>query len=336
MTPSTTSPTATGRYTSAGKKARAALVAQVDATFAAQNALRDYAATLATVDFGAANLEGGIAGMTAFSDQFFGLARIASDTEAAYDDLAASVKENGKTFDLTTEAGRANQTALEGVAATLDTQFAAAYDDADGDMGTFKRNAEVISLTTLARLAEELGLNAEETQELGTQLGLMPEDIETRYTLAGIEEAKLKLDLLSGSIDDLPKDVQAKVTQQIIAGDYVGALATVNNYYANNPARLPVQPYLTGINPKYNPSLGVIGGGPRMVTPAAGPTATTTATAAVAGPAPMAATPIYVNVPRLPVPTITVNTGVLGNRFDVDRTLAKALRRYQRLNGVRS
>ena len=40
--------------------------------------------------------------------------------------------------------------------------------------------------------------------------------------------------------------------------------------------------------------------------------------------------------PRRTDPTITINAGVIGNRFDVDRTVTRALRRHQRFNGQRA
>ena len=72
------------------------------------------------------------------------------------------------------------------------------------------------------------------------QLGLVPENMETIYNLAGTEEAKIKLDLLQTYIAGLPEDVQTTVTQQILLGDYVGAVATVQQHAANNPATMHI------------------------------------------------------------------------------------------------
>ena len=73
---------------------------------------------------------------------------------------------------------------------------------------------------------------------------------------------------------------------------------------------------------------------PRSVTPAAAGMSTY---AAAPGAVPTGLPPIVVNVP-VPVavaPSITINAGVVGNRFDVQRTVSKALRRHRRLNGER-
>lgn len=45
-------------------------------------------------------------------------------------------------------------------------------------------------------------------------------------------------------------------------------------------------------------------------------------------------TGVTINVPRQ-TPNITLNAAVIGNRFDVQRTIANELRRYERLNGRR-
>lgn len=208
---------------------------------AAAKAAKRYADTVGATDFGAADLEGAVTGMSAFRDQFFSLADIAAQNEAAFDSLGKSLKDNGDSFDLNTDKGRNNQKAIEDLSAAMDTQLAAAFADSDGRFETFRSKATTIADTLRDRLIKEMGLSGAQADDMIRRLGLMPADIETRYKLSGTEEAKLKLDLLSGSIDDLPKDVQAKVTQQIIAGDYVGALNTIQNYYDRHPVTVPVE-----------------------------------------------------------------------------------------------
>ena len=74
---------------------------------------------------------------------------------------------------------------------------------------------------------------------------------------------------------------------------------------------------------------------PRSVEPA--PAGMSTYTAAVPAAAMSPVTyPITVRVPAPVVaPSITIQAGVIGNRFDVDRTVTRALRRHRRLNGER-
>ena len=172
------------------------------------------------------------------------LAEIARNSAEAEQALADSVKENGKSFDFGTEAGLKNLDAIEGVAEAVGVKLASAYDDADGNQRKFRESATEIADETLARLREEMGLSEEQTGQLAEALGLMPEDIETRYEMSGTEEAITKIGLLETSIEGLPDNVQTKVTQQIIAGDYQGALDTVNDFYEQNPAILPVKPVI--------------------------------------------------------------------------------------------
>jgi hypothetical protein len=205
---------------------------------------RLYGEALAGIDYGQAALEGATTAMSAFSEERVAAGNLVQDEAEAWRDFSEAVKDGGLNLDTTTEKGAKQQDALEDLAGVIDTQLAQAYQDAAGDGAKFKTSAENIANTLRDRLTKELGLSGDEADDVIYTLGLMPEDIETRYALSGTEEAKIKLDLLSGSIDDLPKDVKATVTQQIIAGDYVGALDTVQGYYDRNPARLGVKLYL--------------------------------------------------------------------------------------------
>ena len=229
------------RSTAAATAAGDALTKWADDTGRAITGMQGYHDALANTDWGATALAGAETAMGNYTDTHFALTNILATTEGALDGLTAPVKENGKTFDVTTDAGRANEQALQDVAHAMDTELAAAYTDAHGNMDTFKSKANEISTKTLTRLQKELGLSDSQTADLAKQLGLLPEDIETRYKLSGDEEAQGKIQLLQTAIDNLPDDVQTTVTQQIITGDYQGALATVNNYYSNHPATIPTK-----------------------------------------------------------------------------------------------
>jgi hypothetical protein len=217
---------------------------------AATAAADEFNKTVASTDFGGARLQGGLTGMKQFHDVFFALPEIASANEEAFDNLGKSLKDNGHNWDLNTEKGRANQTALEDVASTIDLQLADAFNKAKGNFKTFQTSAQNISNTLSTRLQKELGLSKDDADAMIRKLGLMPKDIETRYKMSGTEEARVKIGLLQTSIDNLPKDVQAKVTQQIIKGDYVGAVNTVQNYFTNHPPSMK-----TNVVPPYNSDL---------------------------------------------------------------------------------
>jgi hypothetical protein len=223
------------------KKLAASHEAAAAATAEDAAAAAAYAETIGGIDWAATGgIDSAVAGMSAFHDQFFSLADIASDNEAAFDSFGKALKDNGKSFDLNTEKGRDNQQALENLAATLDVQLAAALADSGGSLEVFQGKAADVAATLRNRLINELHMSGSAADDVIRRLGLMPEDVETRYNLSGTEDARAKLDLLSSSIDDLPKNVKTTVTQQIIAGDYQGALATIQNYYNNHPATVKV------------------------------------------------------------------------------------------------
>ena len=218
----------------------AALTKWADGTAKAVTGMQAFADATHGQDWGKTSLNGAVTAMSEFTAAHNGLIDINAASQKAVDDFTQSIKDNGKSFDVTTEKGRANQAALEDVASTIDTKLAAAYTDSGGDMDVFKQKSQAISDDAIKSLMPALKGSGISAQDLATKLGLLPEDIETRYKLSGDEEAKAKIGLLQGAIDNLPDDVQTTVTQKIIAGDYQGALATVQNYYNRNPAVVPV------------------------------------------------------------------------------------------------
>ena len=104
------------------------------------------------MDWGTAGLKGAVTAMSEFTSEHNALIDINSDAQKALDDFNQSIKDNGKSFDVSTEKGRANQKALEDVAATLDVKLAAAYTSAGGDMEAFKANAAGIAKTATDEL----------------------------------------------------------------------------------------------------------------------------------------------------------------------------------------
>lgn len=200
-----------------------------------------FADALNSIDFEAAELQGATTAFTEYTDQLFAAGNEAERREAAFDALAASAEEQALTFNIATEAGRAQQDALEGVARVIDEDLAQAYDEANGSQAAFVASATRLGDETLARLQTELNLTDEQVETLRNTLGLTEGDYEARFALAGAEEARIQLGLLGGAIEGLPDDVEVVVNQQILAGDFVGARDTVANYYADNPVPLSTE-----------------------------------------------------------------------------------------------
>jgi hypothetical protein len=309
----------------------------------ALQATEEYNKVVKSMDWGGAALKGAVAGMSDFHAQFFALADIASNTEAAFDGLGESLKKNGKSFDLNTEKGRANQKAVEDLSASLDTQLSAALADSGGNLDTFKGKAATIADTLKSRLQKELGLSESAAQDMIQRLGLMPKDIETRYKLSGDEEAKLKLQLLQGSIDHLDKDVQTVVQQRIIQGDYQGALAAMQaGIDRHGPLTVSIQAaptnaassVLAQIRTPAHASGGTIGPnepvslvgerGPELVSlPAGSRVHTASETAGML--ADSGGTAVVYNV--------TINAGIGANMADAGRLFVNEIKKYERTNG---
>lgn len=146
-------------------------------------------------------------------------------------------------------------------------------------------------------------------------LGLTPEQVLTEIKLAGDADAKFRLGFLQGQMDDLDEGVQAEVRQQIIMGDYQGALATAQNGMQNQANRNPITQPIKFAFASGLPSPFPVGGRP------AGKAAPGTAPAGMAVAAPAAYTAPVTNI------TVTLPAG------STPSTTLAAIRRYQRLGG---
>lgn len=101
--------------------------------------------------------------------------------EAAVDDATESLKENGRTLDITTAKGRQNQAALDAIA------------DSGWDLiesmhanGASQREIQDVMSTTRSRFiktAESMGASKKEARRLADQLGLIPKNVTADVTV---------------------------------------------------------------------------------------------------------------------------------------------------------
>ena len=226
---------ATEAHSAAQEEAAERAAEYAEAVAEATRAWQEYVGVVKSVDWQEADVTGATAAMEAYRSELFGLEEIAINYQTALDAMNTAIAENGFNFDIATEAGRANQDVLVGMAEQIDTKLAAAYASANGDIGEFGR----MSNDVFMQLANDLGLGVEQTAELRRQLGLTPEEVETRFKMSETEEALTKLGLLQGAIGALPTDVQLRIGAMIAEGDIVGAahLATtaMNEAVAGGP-----------------------------------------------------------------------------------------------------
>ena len=215
---------------------------QAQAVFEATQAYQEYVGVVKSVDYQEADIIGATTAIEGYRDEMFALTRINADYQEAVDAFTQSLKDNGDTFDLNTDKGRANQAALEGIAGALDTRLVAAYGDANGSLETFQQLSEA----AFQQLVSDLGLSAGQAERLRDQLNMTPEEIETRYRLSETEEALQKLALLQTAIGALPPDVQLRIGAMIAEGDIVGAAQLASTSMANAVAGMPPATFPVG------------------------------------------------------------------------------------------
>ena len=117
----------------------------------------------------------------------------ARDYEAAIDDAAASVKENGRTLDITSEAGRKNQAALDAVA-----QAALRQRDSMLKAGASQEQLDAQLRTSRDQLIQtgiRMGMTRDQARRYADVLGQIPAVISTGVTI-NTASAMVKLDTL--------------------------------------------------------------------------------------------------------------------------------------------
>lgn len=113
------------------------------------------------------------------------------DFEAALDDVQASLKKNGTSLDITTEKGRANEAALDGVATSALEYAAALYEQTGSQEKASGAIAE--GRERLIQMLEKFGVTGEAAEKYADKLGLVPENIST-YVEAVVDPAAQKID----------------------------------------------------------------------------------------------------------------------------------------------
>jgi hypothetical protein len=92
--------------------------------------------------------------------------------QQAVDDATASVKENGRTHDINSAAGRANKTALDQVAASANAQMLAMRNAGDGNLAAYKSAGT--ARQGFVKLAVQMGYSQREAQKMARDLIAIP------------------------------------------------------------------------------------------------------------------------------------------------------------------
>lgn len=147
------------------------------------------------------------------------------DYEAALDDAAAALEENGATLDITTEKGRENQAALDGIVSA-----GLALIDNSREQGASQGELQGIMQKTrddFIRVAESMGMSTGEAQALADQLGLIPENVTPTVAIN---------DQASGPLDDLWTKIQ-RLDGRTVTTNLVTKEQTVTTGVGNQVAR---------------------------------------------------------------------------------------------------
>lgn len=160
----------------------------------AQKAIADEAAGVSTDELGAASQDaaGAVGDLTeAIEDQWqamldasgaaLSLRDAQRQAEAAYDDAREALKDNGKTLNEATAKGRANQDALDAIAAS-------GYDLVDSMRASGASSSELsgVMATTRERFiktAQAMGASKAEARALADQLGLIPKNVSVKTSV---------------------------------------------------------------------------------------------------------------------------------------------------------
>jgi TP901 family phage tail tape measure protein len=133
-----------------------------------------------------------------FGEANFDLRDAQRAVEASVDSFTESLKENGNTFDITTEQGRANEAALDDVAQAYLQAAAAAVEQS----GAAESANPILAAgrAEFVRLAQAAGKSADEAAALADALGLVPENTTAAISVTGAETAKSRIDSVKTSL----------------------------------------------------------------------------------------------------------------------------------------
>ncbi|WIV42590.1 phage tail tape measure protein [Glutamicibacter nicotianae] len=150
--------------------------------------------------------EGVVEDMEAFLDILFAAGVITRDEraamrdyEAAIDEISASIEQNGKTLDVSTEKGRANQAAFDGLAAS-----GQAYVEALAAGGATEEELQAAMSSTYESLitaAGQFGITGEAADKMAREVMGIPEDVKVESWMS--EAARLEAEKTKRKVEEL-------------------------------------------------------------------------------------------------------------------------------------
>jgi TP901 family phage tail tape measure protein len=154
------------------------------------------------------------------SDQVLGLRGSEREFEAAIDDATAAVAENGRTLDVTTEKGRANEAALDGIASSANDVLTAMVESgAPLDAVTAKMGQQ---REALVRAAIGFGMTEEAANTYADSVLRVPTRTETRAAFDGYAASQAIAQHMA-ALGRIPRSVSTQVIISEIRRDAAAA-----------------------------------------------------------------------------------------------------------------
>ena len=207
-----------------------AVQAAVDAAAQGSGAQRELAASMGEVAQNAQSMAEAVTkaaqAQLAASGGMIGL-------EAAIDQAAEAAAKYGRNLDISTEAGRANMTALNGIASS-------GLKAAEGLNSSGASAERVAGATSRARAqfvqtAQSMGMTSAKANQLADSYGLIPNNVATKVSESGSTASKAKADAFQAALMAIPASKRAEVESEFKRGGIdaaYGALAAIDGKVA--------------------------------------------------------------------------------------------------------
>lgn len=128
--------------------------------------------------------------------------------EDALDEVNESIKENGRSLDVTTEKGRANQEAFDAIArAGLSAADSMVKNGAD--QKTVQNQLET-TYDDLIKAAGQFGITGKKAEDMAKEVMGIPKDVDVKTWMSNAAEEQAKK--TKKAVDDIDKDVKIKVS----------------------------------------------------------------------------------------------------------------------------
>ena len=150
-----------------------------------------------------------IKSMHAASTEALSLSGAQIGYQAALDDAVASVKEQGRTLDISTTAGRANKTALDALAEAANKQTDAMLES--GKSNETVRVTGEAARKKFVEVAIQMGLNKTEAKRLADQYIDIPDKVDTKVTNNAAAKPKTDVSTYHTNLNNLPKEKDTNV-----------------------------------------------------------------------------------------------------------------------------